>query len=369
MKIAIGADHAGYQLKDAIRRQLEDLGIAYEDFGTSSAQSVDYPDFASKVCDQIKSGAAPLGVLICGTGIGMSIAANKFPGVRAAPCHDDLTAEMSRRHNDLNVLCLSADMLGEKLIDRMVEIWLSTPFEGGRHARRVERQGACGGDGLADFAIRILVEDHVDGTASEAGPCGRRQFVGYDPQRAAAAGSLDRRDQARIAGAQIVEAGEIGMIGQEPRNDFGGFGALVMALYRADNGNAGEFRRQGRPEALEPLGVVAQVQRTGHDRNLAALGQETAHERSRGASGGDIVDTDEVAPRRLRQVGHQRHDGNAAAMGRLDGRVHLRLVPGDHNGTVALARIEGVQPGGQRIGIERADPAHIQMHAIGQRQR
>ena len=91
---------------------------------------------------KVAAGLADRGILICGTGLGMCIAANKFHGVRAAPCHDDLTAELSRRHNDLNVLCLSADMLGERLIDRMVEIWLTTPFEGGRHARRVEKIAA-----------------------------------------------------------------------------------------------------------------------------------------------------------------------------------------------------------------------------------
>src|ERR1700759_5433082 len=91
------------------------------------------------VSQKVSNHEVERGILICGSGIGMCIAANKFPGVRAAPCHDDLSAEMSRRHNDLNLLCLSADMLGEKLIDRMVEIWLRTEFEGGRHARRVEK--------------------------------------------------------------------------------------------------------------------------------------------------------------------------------------------------------------------------------------
>ncbi|HZZ79807.1 MAG TPA: ribose 5-phosphate isomerase B, partial [Gemmataceae bacterium] len=107
--------------------------------GTRDATSVDYPDIACVVAKQVSAHEVERGILICGTGIGMCIAANKFPGVRAAPCHDDLSAEMSRRHNDLNLLCLSADMLGEKLIDRMVEIWLRTEFEGGRHARRVEK--------------------------------------------------------------------------------------------------------------------------------------------------------------------------------------------------------------------------------------
>jgi ribose 5-phosphate isomerase B len=87
----------------------------------------------------VSTGEVDRGILLCGSGIGMCIAANKIPGVRAAPCHDDLSAEMSRRHNDLNVLCLSADMLGERLIDRLVEVWLSTPFEGGRHSRRIEK--------------------------------------------------------------------------------------------------------------------------------------------------------------------------------------------------------------------------------------
>jgi ribose 5-phosphate isomerase B len=107
--------------------------------GTHSLDSVDYPDYAALVAQKVGSGEVVRGILICGSGIGMCIAANKVPGVRAAPCHDDLTAEMSRRHNDLNLLCLSADMLGERLIDRMVEIWLATEFEGGRHARRVEK--------------------------------------------------------------------------------------------------------------------------------------------------------------------------------------------------------------------------------------
>src|SRR4029077_12073242 len=97
------------------------------------------PDVASIVARKVSAGEMDRGILICGTGIGMCIVANRFPNVRAAPCHDDLTAEMSRRHNDLNVLCLSADMLGERLIDRMVEIWLHTEFEGGRHARRVQK--------------------------------------------------------------------------------------------------------------------------------------------------------------------------------------------------------------------------------------
>ncbi len=139
MQIAIGSDHRGYQVKSKIIELLKRLEHTSIDVGTNDTDSIDYPDIAADVARRVASGEADRGILICGSGLGMCIAANKIPGIRAAPCHDDLTAEMSRRHNDLNVLCLSADMLGEKLIDRMVEIWLSTEFEGGRHARRVEK--------------------------------------------------------------------------------------------------------------------------------------------------------------------------------------------------------------------------------------
>jgi ribose 5-phosphate isomerase B len=139
MRIAVGSDHRGFGVKAKLIELVRRLGHEVEDVGSFSAESVDYPDVAAIVGQKISAGEMDRGILICGTGIGMCIAANKFAGVRAAPCHDDLTAELSRRHNDLNVLCLSADMLGEKLIDRMVEIWLSTPFEEGRHARRIEK--------------------------------------------------------------------------------------------------------------------------------------------------------------------------------------------------------------------------------------
>jgi ribose 5-phosphate isomerase B len=139
MRIAIGSDHRGFAVKQRLIEVLERLSLETVDVGTHGTESVDYPDVAAIVGGQVSRGEVDRGILICGTGIGMSIAANKLPGVRAATCHDDLTAEMSRRHNDVNVLCLSADMLGEKLIDRMVEIWLKTEFEGGRHARRVEK--------------------------------------------------------------------------------------------------------------------------------------------------------------------------------------------------------------------------------------
>lgn len=139
MKIIVGSDHRGQQVKGKILELIEKLGHEAVNEGTDGDCGVDYPDVAAHVASAVSEGKAERGILICGTGIGMAIAANKFPGIRAAPCHDDLTAEMSRRHNDLNVLCLSADMLGERLIDRMVEIWLKTEFEGGRHARRIEK--------------------------------------------------------------------------------------------------------------------------------------------------------------------------------------------------------------------------------------
>jgi ribose 5-phosphate isomerase B len=139
MRIAVGSDHRGFAAKTKLVELLKRQKQEVVDAGPSTNESVDYPDIAAIVARQVSEGTVDRGILICGTGIGMCVAANKFPGVRAAPCHDDLTAEMSRRHNDLNVLCLSADMLGEKLIDRMVEIWLKTEFEGGRHARRVSK--------------------------------------------------------------------------------------------------------------------------------------------------------------------------------------------------------------------------------------
>ncbi len=139
MRIAIGSDHRGFALKEHVAALLAEAGHDVLDVGACSAESVDYPDFAADVGCKVSSQEVERGILICGTGIGMAIAANKISGVRAAPCCDELTAEMSRRHNDLNVLCLSADMLGQNLVGRMVEVWLNTEFDGGRHARRVDK--------------------------------------------------------------------------------------------------------------------------------------------------------------------------------------------------------------------------------------
>jgi ribose 5-phosphate isomerase B len=139
MRIAIGSDHRGFETKGKLIDVLRQQGHEALDVGTHNCDSVDYPDYAFDVAAKVGGGEADRGILICGSGIGMAIAANKVPGVRAAPCLDLQSAEMSRRHNDLNVLCLSADVTAEPLIERMVQTWLSTPFEGGRHARRIEK--------------------------------------------------------------------------------------------------------------------------------------------------------------------------------------------------------------------------------------
>jgi ribose 5-phosphate isomerase B len=139
MKIAVGSDHRGFDVKRRLTPLIEKLGHEIVDAGTGGGESCDYPDFAFQVGKLVGEQQVERGILICGTGIGMCIAANKVKGVRAALCHDSITAEMSRRHNDANVLCLSADLVGAEVIDRMVRIWLETGFEGGRHARRVDK--------------------------------------------------------------------------------------------------------------------------------------------------------------------------------------------------------------------------------------
>jgi ribose 5-phosphate isomerase B len=139
MRIAVGSDHRGVELRAKLIGFLQELGQEVVDVGSYDGQDVDYPDIAAMVARKVASKEVDRGILLCGTGVGMCIAANKIPGVRAAPCYDDITAEVSRRHNDLNVLCLSGDLLGEKLADRLVEIWLRTPFDGGRHARRNQK--------------------------------------------------------------------------------------------------------------------------------------------------------------------------------------------------------------------------------------
>lgn len=139
MKIAVGSDHRGVDVKSHISEAVRSLGHEAQDCGANTEESVDYPDYASRVAEAVSTGEADRGILVCGTGIGMCIVANKFDGVRAAPVHDDLTAQMSRQHNDANILCLSADLIGEQVLDRLIEIWLKTEFEGGRHQRRLDK--------------------------------------------------------------------------------------------------------------------------------------------------------------------------------------------------------------------------------------
>jgi len=137
MRIALGADHAGFHLKDSLKRTLDELGVTYQDFGTSSAESVDYPDFAQAVAAGVAGGQFDRGILVCGTGVGMAIAANKVPGIRSAPIVDSDTAKLSREHNDLNVLALGARVTPEARAREIVKVFLATPFAGGRHATRV----------------------------------------------------------------------------------------------------------------------------------------------------------------------------------------------------------------------------------------
>ncbi len=136
-RIALAADHGGFKLKAFIYNELTSAGHSVEDLGTHTAESIDYPDIATLVTDRVLSGEAERGILICGTGIGMSMAANRLPGIRAALCHDEYTARMSRAHNDANVLTLGERVLGEGLVKAILEVWLTTAFEGGRHAKRI----------------------------------------------------------------------------------------------------------------------------------------------------------------------------------------------------------------------------------------
>ncbi len=136
--IALGCDHGGYELKEAIKKYLDKQGVAYKDFGTNSIESVDYPEYAEAVANSVASKEAEKGILVCGTGVGMSIAANKIPGIRAALISDCFSAKATREHNDSNILCLGGRVLGENLALMIVEIWLNTAYIGAHHAKRLE---------------------------------------------------------------------------------------------------------------------------------------------------------------------------------------------------------------------------------------
>lgn len=142
MKISLGADHAGFELKNQIRQHLEQKGLEVRDEGTNSGDSVDYPDFARLVAHDVAEKRAGLGILVCGSGIGMAISANKVPGIRAANVNSEYEAQMSREHNDANVLALGARILSADQALAIVDKWLSTGFAGGRHERRVEKIAA-----------------------------------------------------------------------------------------------------------------------------------------------------------------------------------------------------------------------------------
>lgn len=145
MKIALGCDHGGYDLKQHVVKVLERLCHEAEDFGCFSKESCDYPDFGSAAAKAVAEGKCDRGIVICTTGIGISIAANKVKGVRCAHCADCLQAEMTRRHNDANMMAIGAGFTGPSMAERMVEVFLSTEFEGGRHARRVDKMMALEG--------------------------------------------------------------------------------------------------------------------------------------------------------------------------------------------------------------------------------
>ena len=141
-KLVIGSDHGGFTLKEAIKQHLADSGVDVTDMGTHSLDSVDYPDVAVAVAKAVAAGEYERGIIICGTGIGVSIAANKVPGIRAALCHDTFSAAMSREHNDANILTMGERVIGQGLACMIVDTWLSSAFTGGRHARRVEKLNA-----------------------------------------------------------------------------------------------------------------------------------------------------------------------------------------------------------------------------------
>ncbi len=140
MKLAIGCDHGGFELKEEVVKFLKTVpAVEIQDFGVSGKESVDYPDYGRKVSEAVATGSVDRGILICGTGIGMSIVANRYPGVRAALCHDHFTAQMSREHNDANILVMGERVLGKGVALEIVKTWLETPFGGGRHQLRLNK--------------------------------------------------------------------------------------------------------------------------------------------------------------------------------------------------------------------------------------
>lgn len=142
LRVGVGSDHAGYELKEELAEALRADGHEVKDFGTFSLDSVDYPDIAKTVCGAVVAGDCDRAILVCGTGIGMSITANKIPGIRAGAASDTYSARMARAHNDANVLCMGARVVGAGLAHELASVFFSTDFEGGRHARRVDKMNA-----------------------------------------------------------------------------------------------------------------------------------------------------------------------------------------------------------------------------------
>ena len=146
MKIAMACDHGGLRLKNVLKEYLKDNGYEVEDFGTNSEDSCDYPDYAGKAAKAVASGACDKGVVVCGTGIGVSITANKVNGIRCALCHDVFSAKATRAHNDSNMIAMGQRVIGEGLALEILKAWLSTEFEGGRHVQRIEKMMAYEGE-------------------------------------------------------------------------------------------------------------------------------------------------------------------------------------------------------------------------------
>lgn len=155
MKIALAADHGGFTLKETIKKQLEKLGHDAHDFGTYSEESVDYPDYGIKVAEAVARGEFERGILVCGTGLGMSIVANKVPGIRCALLHDTFSAQATREHNNTNVMAMGARVIGPGLAELIVETWLNTEYAGGRHQKRLDK--------IADIEARYGKEEGVRG--------------------------------------------------------------------------------------------------------------------------------------------------------------------------------------------------------------
>jgi ribose 5-phosphate isomerase B len=139
MKIALGADHRGFELKEKVKKYLTELGHQVTDFGTDSTESVDYPDFGFKVAESVAKGEVDFGITVCWTGNGMNISANKVKGIRSALCLDEEMAMLARAHNDANVLALASNFVWEEMAKKILDVWLTTEFEGGRHTRRLEK--------------------------------------------------------------------------------------------------------------------------------------------------------------------------------------------------------------------------------------